>query len=95
MLYFFDTYGRYIGCRARLIGESVPASATETPVDVPDGNEAYYFNGAWEVKECAQSPEEIVCQVPTEAECNRQLITQVNADFVAFMDYFFTMFPEE
>ena len=46
------------------------------------------------------TPEEVAampqptCQEPTESECLQAQLAQTNADFMGFLDYFFSMFPE-
>jgi hypothetical protein len=66
MLYYFDANGRYIGSRARIADESIPNCATETPVTVPDGHEAYHANGTWTVTTIPPAPVvEALAPVPT------------------------------
>ena len=37
---------------------------------------------------------ETVAPEPTETECLQAQLAQTNADFMGFLDYFFSMFPE-
>lgn len=94
MLYFYDNSGRYIGRRTWIAGEPIPECATETPVNVPDGHEAHFVDGSWAVTVIAMQPIAITELGQTETECLQAQLAQTNADFMNFLDYFFSMFPE-
>ena len=51
MLYFYNLARRYVGCRERKPGEDTPSCATELPVEIWDGQEAFFIDGAWNVRD--------------------------------------------
>ena len=59
-IYFFDRNKRYVGHRALRDDEvTIPPNATETSLNIGDGQEAYLIDGNW-----------IVSDVPVEVQAD-------------------------
>lgn len=71
MLYFVNPDGRYAGCREKKPDEEVPEYATEIPVDITDEQEAFFVNGAWEIRTI--QPENVV-EVPKLEDVDERIL---------------------
>jgi hypothetical protein len=75
-IYFFDENKRYIGSKD---SDIILPNATTVAVNLTDGQEAYFLNGTWEVKQIPPEPQPIPPE-PTLEERNR-----ADIDYIAIM----------